>query len=258
MLLERCLLERMRLEMTGLKMRFQEIWMNVNLLQLVAIAGLIVFPVSLNAQTPPGNLKPTAEQPTSDLQKDLSKDLSDPIAQVLAAKLMQNSADGKFYAERVLSRAEIATILVKAFSLEQSRSQGISQQFDDVPASHWANKAIKTVVGAGVMTGYQKNRFFPNQRVTRGEGFAIFANAYGIFQFPEDMVASVLAAYSDSKELPTWGRKAWATALSENFVNLDQNKRINSLKPMTRGDMAYALSQFLEKEKGRSGSLPKS
>jgi len=236
--------------MIGLKTRFQEIWMKGNLLQLVAIAGLIAFPVDLNAQSISQDISQTNPAPTTELQ--------DPIAQVLAAKLMQNYPDGKFYSERVLSRAEIATILVKAFTLDRLPSKGVRQDFVDVPANHWANKAIKTVVATGVMTGYQKDRFFPNQRVTRAEGFAIFANAYGVFQFPEDMVASTLSAYSDSKELPAWGRKAWATALSENFVNLDQENKINSLKPMTRGDMAFALSRFLDKEKGRSGSLPKS
>ncbi|MDX1976701.1 MAG: S-layer homology domain-containing protein [Pseudanabaenaceae cyanobacterium bins.68] len=168
----------------------------------------------------------------------------DPVKQLL---------DGNFNSQQLLSRAEIATILVKAFALDRTRSLKTTPEFVDVPKTHWAYQAIKTVGAAGIMGGYEKNRFFPNQRVTRAEGFAIFANAYGVFQFPEDTVQEILSSYSDSKDLPTWARKAWATALNEKFVNLDAENRINSQKPMTRGDMAFALSRFLEREKGRTG-----
>ncbi len=224
--------------------------------KVVAIAILtfsLFLPTSnpVKAQSKPASSSNPSSNPIEQPRPDF-------INQVLAAKLMQNSPDGKFYAERALSRAEIATILVKAFSLDRLRSLKTSTEFIDVPSNYWAYQAIKTAVASETMIGYEKNRFFPNQRVTRAEGFATFANAYGIFQFPEDTVKEFLAPYADSKELPVWSRKAWATALNENFVNLDSENKINSLKPMTRGDMAFALSRYLEKERGRSGNSPKS
>ena len=40
-----------------------------------------------------------------------------------------------------------------------------------------------------------------------------------------------------------------ATALYEGFVNVELGtNKINPLKPMTRGDMAYALSKYLERQ----------
>lgn len=177
----------------------------------------------------------------------------DPVKRVIEAKLMQPGADGSFNSQQLISRAEMASILVRAFALDRTRSLKTAPEFLDVPKTHWAYQAIKTVAAAGVMSGYERNRFFPNQRITRAEGFAIFANAYGIFQFPEDTIQEILSPYSDSKDLPAWTRKAWATALNEKFVNLDGENRINSQRPMTRGDMAFALNQFLERERGRSG-----
>jgi hypothetical protein len=225
----------------------------------IAILSLSLFlPVATSgtAQAKPAPKNPPNSS-TETSEKLTEQTSQDSIDRVLAARLMQNSPDGKFYAERALSRAEIATILVKAFSLDRLRSLKTSAEFIDVPTSYWAYQAIKTAVSAGVTIGYEKNRFFPNQRVTRAEGFATFANAYGIFQFPEDTIKEFLAPYPDSKELPAWARKAWATALNEGFVNLDSDSKINSLKPMTRGDMAFALSKYLEKERGRSGNPPK-
>jgi S-layer homology domain len=178
--------------------------------------------------------------------------LDSAIAQVVAAKLMSNTSDGKFHAEIIMSRAEIATILVKAFNLETLKPTVTAPaKFNDVSSSHWAAKDIEIAVRTGTMEGYEKERFFPNQRVNRAEAFAIFANAYGVFQFPDATIDEILSAYPDAKDLPKWSRRAMATALNEGFVNLGTESLINPLKPMTRGDMAYALSKFLEKERGR-------
>jgi S-layer homology domain len=174
------------------------------------------------------------------------------IAEVIAAKLMTNAPDGKFHAEAIMSRAEIATILVKAFNLERLKPTVTTPvKFNDVSSSYWAAKDIEIAVRTGTMEGYEKERFFPNQRVNRAEAFAIFANAYGVFQFPDATINEILSAYPDAKDLPKWSRRAMATALNEGFVNLGADSQISPLKPMTRGDMAYALSKYLEKERGR-------
>jgi S-layer homology domain len=181
-----------------------------------------------------------------------STSLDSAIDQVIAAKLMTNNSDGKFHAEAIMSRAEIATILVKAFNLEKLKPSVTTPiKFNDVSSSYWAAKDIEIAVRTGTMEGYEKERFFPNQRVNRAEAFAIFANAYGVFQFPDPTINEILAPYPDAKDLPKWSRRALATALNEGFVNLGADNQINPLKPMTRGDMAYALSKFLEKERGR-------
>jgi S-layer homology domain len=174
------------------------------------------------------------------------------IAEVVEAKLMTKDSEGKFYPEAIMSRAEIASILVKAFRLETLKPTVTTPiKFNDVSSSHWAAKDIEIAVRTGTMEGYEKERFFPNQRITRAEAFAIFANAYGVFQFPDATVNEILDPYPDAKDLPKWSRKAMATALNEGFVNLGADSKINPLQPMRRNDMAHALSKFLEKERGR-------
>ncbi|AFY71699.1 S-layer domain-containing protein [Thalassoporum mexicanum PCC 7367] len=173
-------------------------------------------------------------------------EVGDPIERVLESGLMSNAADGKFHAERVISRAELATILVDTFNLEQ-RVTGNNEvvPLKDVPKSHWAYGKIQTVLRTKTMTGYYPGEFYPNQRINRAEAMAIFANAYGVFQFPTETIDRVLAMYPDADQIPTWARKSMATALYEQFVNLDNGGLIKPLEPMTRGDMAYVLSQYL-------------
>lgn len=175
---------------------------------------------------------------------------SEAIQEVIAAKLMTNSADGNFYPERLINRAELASILVKAFRLDkqEAANQPKSITVGDVPRSHWAYQDIQTVLKTDVMKGYRGNLFFPNQRVTRAEALAIFAQAYGVFQFSDDVVNDILAAYPDTTSIPSWARRAIATVVTEGFINTDAQNNISPLKPMTRGDMAYLLSKYLQRQ----------
>jgi hypothetical protein len=175
---------------------------------------------------------------------------SDPIQAVVAARLMTNDADGKFNAQRFITRAELASILVKSFRLEKreaSRGDNLIL-VQDVPTNHPAYKNIQIVLKNDIMRGYRGNMFFPNQRVTRAEALAIFAQAYGVFQFPDDTVNEILASHPDAGTIPTWAKKAIATVLTEGFVNTDNQGNISPLQPMTRGDMAYVLSKYLQRQ----------
>jgi hypothetical protein len=176
---------------------------------------------------------------------------SEAIQQVIAAKLMTNSADGEFYPERLINRAELAAILVKAFRLDkrQAAHSENSISVPDVPTSYWAYKDIQIVLKTDIMKGYRGNLFFPNQRVTKAEALAIFAQAYGVFQFPDATVKEILAPYPDAASIPTWARKAIATVVAEGFINTDAKNNISPLQPMTRGDMAYLLSKYLQRQR---------
>lgn len=175
---------------------------------------------------------------------------SDPVQQVVAAGLMSADQNGNFHSEGILSRGELATILVKTFGLnKRSASQKPAIPLQDVSPSYPAYNDIQLVLKNNVMSGYRPGQFFPNQRVTRAEAFSIFAQAYGVFQFPDDSVADLLARYPDSGKIPEWARKSIATALYEGFVNVDPTtNQIKPEEPMTRGDMAYTLSKYLERQ----------
>ncbi|MBW4645510.1 MAG: S-layer homology domain-containing protein [Goleter apudmare HA4340-LM2] len=206
-----------------------------HLLGTISLAFLLQsFPVMLQAQG---------------LELAANKE-SQAIQQVISAKLMSNSPDGNFYPERLLNRAELASILVKTFRLEkrQASQQENSISVADVSSSHWAYKDIQIVLKNDIMKGYRGNMFFPNQRITKAEALAIFAQAYGVFQFPDESVNEILAPYPDAASIPTWARRAIATVITEGFMNTDAQGNISPLRPMTRGDMAYVLSRYLQRQ----------
>ncbi len=157
-----------------------------------------------------------------------------------------------------ISRAELASILVRSFGLAQraAASQAGTVEVQDVPLSYWAFKDIQTVLKTGIMKGYRGNMFFPNQKVTRAEALAILAQAYGVFQFPDNTVEEILSQHPDAASIPAWARKSLATSLNAGFVNVDEQNNINPLQPMTRADMAYALSQYLASNNRTNTQFP--
>ncbi|MFM7428097.1 MAG: S-layer homology domain-containing protein [Elainella sp.] len=181
---------------------------------------------------------------------------ADPMAEVAAVGWIRPDANGNLQPDALLSRAELAGILVRAFRLDQRQSTLTTvPQFQDVPASYPAYADIQTVVRTGIMEGYRGGLFFPEQRITRAEAFSIIAQAYGVFQFPEETINQILSVYPDAAKIPTWARRSMATALHEGLVNLDADRTINPLAPMTRADVAASLAIYLRRQNA-STDLP--
>lgn len=180
-------------------------------------------------------------------------DAQTAVQRVQESGLMNGFPDGTFHPERQLTRAELASILAKTFKLEArqpTRAQSQTAQetmLKDVPAGYWAVEAINEVVSRGIMRGYREGFFYPEQRVSRAEALAIFGQAYGVQQYDDNTVNSILSTYPDAHQIPDWARKAMATSLKNGFVEVESSSRIRPQQMMTRGDMAYALSQYIDR-----------
>lgn len=170
----------------------------------------------------------------------------DAVQRVQKAGLMNGFPDGQFHGEGLLSRAELAEVLVKTFKLGNREVEPEKPVIlKDVPSSHWAAPGIRTAVSKGVMEGYRDGYFYPEQRVNRAEAFAILGQAYGVQQLEPQTVQGILSNYPDAAEVPAWAQKSIVTSLKNGFVNVSSTGKINPSAPMTRQDLAYALSQYL-------------
>jgi hypothetical protein len=171
----------------------------------------------------------------------------DPVAAALL-DLQQTATTSHAHAS--ISRAELASLLVKSFRLDRlPPTQSSVTTVHDVPPTHWAYEDIQVVLRTGIMTGYRQGRFFPEQRVTRAEAFSILAQTHGVYQFSDETVDTILAKYADAHQIPPWARKSMATVVYEGLVNTGVDRQLRPLQPMTRSDMAYALKVYLSHRK---------
>ena len=88
--------------------------------------------------------------------------------------------DGSYQPEKVVTRAEMAKLLVVALGLEAGASllEGTSS-FDDVPTSHWATGYIAVAVQYGLIKGDGDGNFRPDDTVNYAEVATMVLRALG-------------------------------------------------------------------------------
>lgn len=87
--------------------------------------------------------------------------------------IIEGYEDGEFHGERNVTRAEMATIVVKTLKLDAAPALEI---FDDVALTHWANGYIARAYAEGIVAGDGNGMFRPEDTVTYAEVYTMFVN----------------------------------------------------------------------------------
>jgi hypothetical protein len=125
------------------------------------------------------------------------------VEKIASAGILNGYPDGTFKPERVLTRAEMATILARIKGLPTD--EPMEATYKDVKGGYWASGAIEIVKANGLMVGYKdkKNRetFQPEKALTRAEGIAILVRLESLpvgEKVGKDWSAPYIAAANDS------------------------------------------------------------
>ncbi len=97
------------------------------------------------------------------------------IAQALESGLISGYADRTFRPKASISRAELATMIVRGLGLKPAEGSELSYaDADQIPA--WAKPNVAAAQQAGVMSGRGDNRFAPAVSATRAEAAVVILN----------------------------------------------------------------------------------
>ena len=84
--------------------------------------------------------------------------------------------DGNVYPNGLISRAETATVFFRLLKDEVRDGNLLtSNTYSDVPDDYWANTAISTMTGLGIVQGHSGTTFDPEAPITRAQFAAICA-----------------------------------------------------------------------------------
>ncbi|MBB6672965.1 cadherin-like beta sandwich domain-containing protein [Cohnella nanjingensis] len=100
----------------------------------------------------------------------------DAISKLSSLSIVNGYPDGTFHPNAPVTRAELASLLIKIKKLDTSTAGKSS--FTDI-GKHWARAAIVAVESLGYVSGYSDDTFRPNQAVTRAEAVKILNRALG-------------------------------------------------------------------------------
>ncbi|MNH94372.1 Endo-1,4-beta-xylanase A precursor [compost metagenome] len=162
---------------------------------------------------------------------------------LLASKLLvKGVSDNTFAPDQAITRAEFATLLVRALGLTKAQK---STSFSDVHAAEWYSEAIATASGAGLIQGYEDGTFRPNQVISREELAVLAARA---FDFAKVNLAAGTSAelnkFADAKTISTWAQAAVVRTVSEGIMNGVQDSIFAPQDHTSRAQAAVMLKRL--------------
>ena len=105
-------------------------------------------------------------------------DFATPVDVLMALEVVTGYPDGSFQPEGNVTRAEMATMLVKVLGLADVAGFVGASGFGDT-AGHWADKYIAVVAGQNIVNGYPDGTFKPNAPVSFPEAITMVVRALG-------------------------------------------------------------------------------
>ena len=93
------------------------------------------------------------------------------FAAAMAKGIITGYTDGTVRGNGVVTRAEMATIIVR--SINASSENFVSSSFTDISADDWFAKYVECAKKLGIVNGYEDGSFGGENQVTRREAFAM-------------------------------------------------------------------------------------
>ena len=174
---------------------------------------------------------------------DMPSDWSRPALENAINNGLLNGSDGKINASGLLTRAELAAIVNRAFGA--TKTADISS-YTDVPASAWYYADMQKAVHMGTFEG-SNGKLSPASAITRQEAFTVLARAFSL----ADGSASSLSKFSDASAVSSWAKGPVAALTEAGYVNGSGGK-LNPTASITRAEFAQIadnlVSAYLPKE----------
>ncbi|MFA5840089.1 MAG: S-layer homology domain-containing protein [Candidatus Margulisiibacteriota bacterium] len=161
-----------------------------------------------------------------------------PIENTSTVGLINGYPDGSFKPSNELTRAELATLMIRAMGIE-TKGQAQSS-FKDVSKNHWAARYLEEAKRLGLIEGYKTPKgyvFRPNNKVKMSEAVAILA------RFDKLPVASAATTnpYSDVSA-KHWSAKYVEAAKTAGMLTYITGDKLGINTQVTRAQAVKMLS----------------
>ena len=161
--------------------------------------------------------------------------------------------DGTFQPDENVSRAEFASMAIKALGQEHTTvAQPVT--FTDIDTSFWAYDAIQKALYFDLIScPPQGEPFRPEDTVTRAESISVAVNALTTEQISDLKAREVLSKkFADTNEVPQWFLIPAGKAEILNMlvtIPSEDKARIEADKPATRAEVTAILYNMMEQAK---------
>ena len=167
---------------------------------------------------------------------DFPTDWSAPAMTHAVQNGLLNGSDGKILPKGLLTRAQMATMVNRAFA---SSAKASLTSFTDMVPGVWHYDEMAKSVQMGAFQGADGN-LSPNDPITREQAFAVLARAFGL----ADGKASSLDKFSDGAQVSSWARGAVAALVEQGYVS-GADGALNPQSYITRAEFAQVMDALV-------------
>ncbi len=184
---------------------------------------------------------------------DIAGHANQAAIEALASRDIINGMGGDSFApDETMTRAQFATIVVKALGLEFLAFEEGQKPFNDVPENQWYYFYVHTASTYGIVKGVGSGNFNPAGTITRQDAAVMVARAAKLCgmdtEFDEATSRDILAQFGDYVQSDKYARSPLAFCYNENI--LDQSELdIRPKAPILRCEIAQMLYNMLGKAK---------
>ena len=154
--------------------------------------------------------------------------------------VLEGYPDGLFKPNRRVSRAEMATMVVKGYNLDVTTGCD-NLTFKDVPSNHWAKSYISKGVSENMIAGKGNNLFKPNEDISRTEALTIMSKGINC-PMDEAKADEILSKYKDGSKVPCWAKEHVAKAIDNGALKNERNQ--DYIRPNDKTTRAEASSML--------------
>lgn len=169
------------------------------------------------------------------------------ISNAVANGLLTGYEDGTVKPDEPITRAQMATILVRAFGATETAATG----FSDVAEDAWYASSVSRAAAMKIFQGDENGKFNPNNHITFQETYTTLARA---FQFEQRTTSSgkvVLApddtcldSFPDKNEVADWA-VGYAKAVVGNGGYTGIDGKLKPTSKITRGEFALIMDELV-------------
>ena len=167
---------------------------------------------------------------------DMPNNWATEALEFAVANHLLQGADGKIMPDKPLTRAEMATIIVRAFGASE---EGDISSYTDVRKSDWFFEYIAKAFKMGVMEGYS-GKMNPDSNITREQAFTVLARALKL-----QPATRISKTFSDIEEISDWARGSIYALVNAGYIQ-GSNGKLNPKADITRAEFAQVMFNLIK------------
>lgn len=191
---------------------------------MILMLSLIMVIIPLTATAEVGGI-------TNPVLSDMPEDWSTQALQNAIENGLLTGFDGKIMPKDKLTRAQMATIINRAFGATQKASL---EGFTDVNLGDWFYDEMAKAVAMGTFKG-DGNNLYPNNPITREESFVVIARALKLQ--PSNAVP---AGLTDLGNISDWAKGEVYALINAGYIS-GSNGLLNPKSSITRAEFAQVM-----------------